>query len=456
MKNLLFTVALLISLNSVSQKNIINGKIEGYPEKYVYFMGFDGNQSNVFDSIRTDQMGGFRWNLNDEDPGLFRIIFGNDKFLDIIVNNESFSFNTTYSYPKDDVKFSVSKENSIFYDYLNKRNENQFKLELLTPLVAQYPQNEEFYKEAEKEYIQLQDNMKNYTNSVIENNPDLLVSKFIHYDKPHQIDLSVPFSEQDEYLKKHYFDDLNFDDPVLLNLNVLPGKIIGYLSLYRDPSLAKVLQEELFRQAVDSILHKTMNNEEIYYFSLQYLIDGFQMYGFDNLVDHIGKTYTLDKTCVNEERKSELEKRMDNIRKLSAGNNAPDIKIINTNEHSSPQWLSQIDSDYKLVLFWSSWCPHCKSIIPGLRDYYNQVPREKFEIISISVDTSATGYQKVSDELSIPWISFADFKGWNTQAAIDYSIYATPMMILVDKDLKIIYKPSGIAELKTKMEEFLQ
>lgn len=455
MKQLTFLILITVSLNALSQNHTINGQIEGYPDNQVYIMAFDGSQTTIIDSIQTDEVGKFSWKTEQHaEPGLYRIIFGNEKFLDLIVNQESFSFSTSYSYPRDDVEFSLSKENALLYDYFRMRNKNQYKLELITPVVAQYPQDEAFYKEAEKEYIRLQNDMKTYTSSVIKNNPKLLVSDFIQYDKPLQIDLSIPFSEQDDYLKKHYFDGLSFQDPILLKLNVLPGKIIGYLSLYRDPSLAKVLQEELFRQAVDSILYRMMNNEEIYYFALQYLIEGFRMYGFDNLVDHIGNTYSLGETCVNEERKSELEKRMENIRKLSAGNTAPDINIANG--EGKPGKLSAVDADYKLILFWASWCPHCKSIIPGLIDLYREVPREKLEIVSVSVDTSANSYNKVVDELDLPWISLADFQGWNTQAAIDYSIYATPMMILTGKDLKILYKPSGTQELRMKLREYLE
>ncbi|MBU2652186.1 MAG: AhpC/TSA family protein [Bacteroidetes bacterium] len=440
---------LFITALSFGQEYSVKGQIEGLSDEKIYIASFRGDMSRIIDSVSTDALGNFFLETTPNyKPGVYRLVFGRDQFLDLIINNENIRFKTNLESPPGNIQVSSSVENILFYDYLKKRNENQLKLELLNPIIGQYPRNDGFYPLAEAHYEILQNEFLNYTNMIIEKNEGLLVSDFIRFDRPLMIDLEVPIEKQEEYLRKHYFDGLVFDKPILLNLNILPGKIIGYLTLYRDPGIAKVLQEELFRQAVDSILLHMMDNEDIYHFTLKYLIDGFQQFGFDNLVDHIGKTYSVVETCVNEERKSELEKRMENIKKLAVGNIAPDISL-----KGQPTSLSGLSADYKLVLFWASWCPHCKSIIPGLKDVYQEFPRDFLEIVSVSVDSSQTSYEKTLQELQIPWKHEADFMGWNTQAAADYSIYATPMMFLTDRKMKILYKPSGPAELRLKLLE---
>ena len=49
---------------------------------------------------------------------------------------------------------------------------------------------------------------------------------------------------------------------------------------------------------------------------------------------------------------------------------------------------------------------------------------------------------------NLNWINVSDIRGWDGQAAKDYYIYATPTMILIDTEQKIIAKPSDINDLK--------
>jgi hypothetical protein len=63
------------------------------------------------------------------------------------------------------------------------------------------------------------------------------------------------------------------------------------------------------------------------------------------------------------------------------------------------------------------------------------------EIIAVSIDTSKTEWQKVIGDNILPWINCNDLSGWNGKAAIDYNIYATPTMFILDKNRKILAKP---------------
>jgi hypothetical protein len=49
-------------------------------------------------------------------------------------------------------------------------------------------------------------------------------------------------------------------------------------------------------------------------------------------------------------------------------------------------------------------------------------------------------------------INVSDQKGWDGKAANDYFIYATPTMLLVDSDRKIMGKPMTIEDLKNMIQ----
>ena len=48
---------------------------------------------------------------------------------------------------------------------------------------------------------------------------------------------------------------------------------------------------------------------------------------------------------------------------------------------------------------------------------------------------------------NLNWINVNDPAGWSGKASMDYSVYATPSMFLVDEEKKIIAKPMDVDEL---------
>jgi thiol-disulfide isomerase/thioredoxin len=174
-------------------------------------------------------------------------------------------------------------------------------------------------------------------------------------------------------------------------------------------------------------------------------------YGFDRVISHIAGNYEPANTCVNEERKSELEKRVENLRRLAVGNIAPDIQFKTGKEGLSG--LSAIDNKLTVILFWASWCPHCNQIIPFLKEIYEDKSLPDFELLAISIDTSASDYNQALALHATRWINYTDLGGWDSKPAVDYSIYATPTMFLIDKERRILARPVTPSDLRNELEK---
>jgi thiol-disulfide isomerase/thioredoxin len=449
------TIILIILLQSgflaFSQVNPVSATIHGLSEEMIYLADFYGDQHQIIDSVLTSVTGIFILDMQEYETGFYRIIFRNQRFIDFIYNQEPVSFTTNADKPFENIKFSASVENLIWYDYLFRKEESQYKLELLNPLLIYYPESSDFYKKVQAEYKAVQDDFENYVHSVLELNTQTYASRAIRIDKPIPLNIKLPVEKQNEYLKDHYFDGYQLDDPSMLRSNIISTKIIGYLSLYRDPSYSREKQEEEFIKAIDTILLKTMDNEDIYNFTLQYLIDGFELYGFDRVITHIAEHYQPAEACIHDHDNNELVKRMENIRNLAVGKKAPDIDIVDYNGQNFK--LSLMDSDYALIVFWATWCTHCQAIIPDLSEIYENRGPYNLEIIAIAVDTSQKAYSKYLQEHELDWINYFNPLGWDSKPAKDYSVFATPTMFLLDKNRTILAKPMAIRELKKTLEE---
>jgi hypothetical protein len=88
-------------------------------------------------------------------------------------------------------------------------------------------------------------------------------------------------------------------------------------------------------------------------------------------------------------------------------------------------------------------------MLPQIYNLYKNQKEKTFEVIAISIDISKTDWLNFIKANKLDWLNVSDLKGWDSKAALDYYIYATPTMFLIDKNRKIIAKPTTIDEIKS-------
>jgi thiol-disulfide isomerase/thioredoxin len=115
--------------------------------------------------------------------------------------------------------------------------------------------------------------------------------------------------------------------------------------------------------------------------------------------------------------------------------------------------MTDIHAGFTLILFWASWCPHCAETLPEIDKIYQKAERTRLEIVAVSLDKEKSEWEKALAEKNYSWINCCDFLGWDSPIAIDYNVYATPTMFLLDAGKKIIAKPITLNELKNDLAE---
>ena len=163
-------------------------------------------------------------------------------------------------------------------------------------------------------------------------------------------------------------------------------------------------------------------------------------------MDYIAENYTPEQ-CENEERKSDLQTRLEKYAELTIGKKAP--AFTNSDQNGEPIRLDKIKSDYALIIFWSSSCPHCIEMLPMIKNICkSSIDEKKMQVITVSLDTKKEEWIAALNGGNYPWINTCDLKGWDSQLAVDYNIYATPTMFLLNKNKEIVSKPITFNELK--------
>ncbi len=446
LKKILLPVLLSISFISFSQDYSLIGIIEDFSNKKLYLTDFYGDQKNIIDSTLSDETGKFEFNFSEDMPiGQYRILLGENNFIDIVFNKEDIQFITANLSPNENIEIISSDENRLYYDYLYNRNLCQFKIDLLSDIIDYYPEHDTFYTTVRKEYVSIQKKISDFVNDLIKNNPESYIARIAAFEKKPFLNPELSPYERQSYVKSHFFDNVNFNDTLLLHSNVISTKIVSYLSFYQDKRFSKEQLEDSFIQAVDTLMLKAFDNEKVYEFVVEYLIKGFDRFGFTKVISHIAEYSGIGEKCVNKKRKSELEKRIEGINKMAIGNQAPEIRATDINGNEII--LSEIKKENTLVVFWASSCPHCTRFLQQLKKIYNKNIND-LEIITISIDTSRTEYLSYINKNNYKWINVCDFIGWDSKPAHDYSVYATPTMYLLNKNKMIIGQPISIGEIK--------
>ncbi|WP_326936647.1 TlpA family protein disulfide reductase [Flavobacterium sp. PL11] len=151
-------------------------------------------------------------------------------------------------------------------------------------------------------------------------------------------------------------------------------------------------------------------------------------------------------------KESDAGKRMSEqlifFKQSKVGSNAPAFQGKDVrDEHIS---LEGFRNKYVLIDFWASWCAPCKEEFPYLKELSTKYGKDKFEIISISIDENLNNWKKTIEKDKINnWIHYSLVEN-NSTVKQDYFVNGIPHKVLIDKNGLIIGKWKGGGELNKK------
>lgn len=438
-----FTINTLVAQHiSVEIKNLENEK--------AYISSLNGEKVTLIDSVNAINKEIFQFNLDNPKyhTGFYRLSFDKNKWIDFVNDDEDVSISTNANNVLDSLQVVSSESNKLYYSFIKLNKAYKTKTELLQLILVRYPKEDNYYKTTQDKLTQIQNKYIEFVNVTAQKKSQSFIAKYIRSAQLPVMDISIQPQQQLAFLKTHALDNVDFNNSLLINSDIFSNKTIEYLTYYRNPQLPLELLEKEFMSAVDSILNKAKVNQQVYQHIVEYLIDGFKKFGFDKVLDYIVENYVIkDDLCLDVKTEGLIKRRIDQAKFLKIGSVVP--KIIISDLSGKQIELEYITAEKTLIVFYASWCPHCKELLPKLNEYYKTLREKKIEVFAISLDSKKDDWQNFINSNCSSLINVSDLKGWEGKAATDYFIYATPTMFLVDKDKKIIGKPLTIKEVET-------
>lgn len=443
--SILFLLVLLISNIIFAQE--IKIEIIGAKDKAALFE-IEGEKANIIDSVFS-QDNIFRFSLKDQSAGFYRLQLDNNHKITFINDGKSVILKTDYDNLFDSLHVIKSESNKLYFKFVKLNKSYKTKTYLLNIILRYYPNDDEYYSITREKLKAIQNVYSLFINKTSQKEPNSFIARYIKSAQMPIINITIPIKEQLAFLKKHSLDNVDFNDAELIFSDVFVNKAIEYLSYYKNKQLPKKVLEKEFTKAVDTLLNKAKVNELVYQHITEYLIDGFKKFGFDNVIDYIVKNYVIkDDLCLDEQTENSIQNRIDQAKLLTKGTLAPNI--IMPDKNGKVFDLSKIKSDKTLLVFYVSWCPHCKKLLPQLVKWYKN--KNNIKIIAISLDSNNKDWLKFIKDNNLDFINIKDPNGWDGDLTAKYFIYATPTMFLLDRNKKIIGKPNTLKELKYLMD----
>lgn len=460
---LLFFLAGILTVNGSAFTGYrIELQINGLQDTVSYLAYYFGERQFLKDTARVDSQGHFVFEGEDRlKPGMHMVVLPGNTYFEIIVdNNQHFSLSTSTDNLIGDLTFSNSPENTAFYEYietmqsLNKElsvMRKKLEEESLTP--DEQMRLQERINELEHEPVQVQD-------SFISKYPDGLFSQLIVAQRNPDISDVVdpndntPESRDLAYhtYKSRFWDHVNFNDERILRTPVYHSMLVRYFNNF----LLQV--PDTIIAAADVLLEKCRKNDEFFRYTLWFITNNAersQIMGMDAVFVHMVENYYNSGQAhwMTTEGLERLKKRADQLAPTLIGKKAPNISTFDID--GKPLSMHDIDADYLVVYFWESECGHCKKETPLLKELYEKYHQQGLEVFALNVEADQQKWKEAVTKYDLKWINASDpvnHSGFRD----NYDVYAIPLLLLLDRDKKIIAKKISADQLDGFMQFQLQ
>lgn len=436
-KNQFILLLILIFLQSTAQDAyVVNCKFSKFPNSHYELRGYEGLQQITLSTAESKNDGKFMLTYPKQYKGVAQLWMNGAYQTLLFLNQENINIEWNDLMNRDDLK-SSSKEYSTFLKGMKIFQDSEAKLAGLNYLIPLYSND----SLKQKIFIGELDIVTNEFSKYVKKLPDNLFVR--HYLLVKGLIEQMPKTVETYKWRApiHIEEFMTIDFKMLKNSGLYKDIINGYTHLVERFPIEEI--SPLLNQAIDKVFHELKDESTLKQELAQYWFTLLEQKSLFKSAEYLALKILNEDNCMLSEYIKDM---FEQYRSLAIGKTASniDFTFLNTtqdavNSLTVSRDLKGLKNNYKLIVFGASWCHNCQNDYNSLIEKYKKI-REKndLEIVYVSVDNDKDAFEKFYK--TAPFITVFDGKGWETKAAKDYHVFATPTYILMDKNLKILAK----------------
>ncbi|WP_298237086.1 TlpA disulfide reductase family protein [uncultured Algibacter sp.] len=429
MKRLLFLTLLAPTLMLAQHK--IKGVF--YPAKDYNFALLYKVGPTISDYVTNAEIaedGSFEFELDSTaTKGMYRLVYA--------VPQEDYNFDIMYN-GKEDVELTFMAETGVDF---KKSNPNKLlasytnSMSMVTQSIGNYFSKESKDTLALKAIFKTQrETQSNFEKAA----KGSMALDFIKANKPY-----IPKKVEDvktyiKNLEKHFFDNVDFSNPILQCSSFLEEKMLNYVF-----GMSANSEDELsvYKKNIDVVFeHMKTAPKEVQRILLFDLWQQMSDLGHESVSNYIAENYLMDvAVSLNDQ---ELLQALILYQNLSKGAIAPDfdLKIKEKDKEVTKKLTALKGAENYIIVFWSSTCSHCLDEVPQLQNFIKSREKDEMKVVAIGLEDEPYGWKN----LTYDYPEFIHVYGegkWDNEIGDAYGVTSTPTYFILDKDKKIVSKP---------------
>ncbi len=453
-------ILLFIGVFAYSQ-NSITGTFAEVANQQVILVGYNGFDTYTIDSSQTDEKGKFQLSFGTEDFGMAYLLSKDNKsFLVILFHNENLQLvGENFSLPET-IIIENGSQNLVFGQYSSEHLRREQTLSAWDYLTKIYSKDSLFgCHEIPKQVIENEKRrIKNEDSLFLASLPD---DSYVSYYLPlrklvSSVSTIAQYRTEEILATMKAFREIDYRDKRLYKSGLLKDVIESHFWLIENSgrSLDSVYKE--MNKSIDILLANLLPDEEKLNEITEYLFKLLEKRSLLKSSEYLALKLLNEQGCIlNHDYAAQLE----SYRAMKKGNRAPDIVFkgdVFAPEYGTnnfPQKLSNIESDYILVIFGASWCPQCTGELSQILLLYKKWKALSVEVVFVSLDEDEKLFKSFAGVF--PFISLCDYKKWVSPFVKDYHVFATPTIYLLNNKLEILLRPNSVKQVDSWVDWFL-
>ncbi|WP_114749740.1 peroxiredoxin family protein [Pleomorphovibrio marinus] len=461
-KNLIalnFLLSTFYFLLSTGFGQTISGNLSLLAHQNIKLEGFNGLKTYPISSITVDANCNFKLNYAKSDYGVGYLISADEKPLFVILNGEDIEIEGAALGSTETIRVIKGQENQWFEQYAKEHPKREQALSAWRYLEKTYTQDPLFsIQNAPTKAIQTEKQRINAEDAAfLANLPQDCYARWFLPTRKLVSSVSTIAQYRTEELPETIkaFRDLDYTDPRLYKSGLFKDAIESHFWLLENSgkSLDSVFIE--MQRSIDAMMVHLINDEKKLNEVTDYLFNLLERHSLFQASEYLAIKVLNETSCTID---SDLAKQLESYRAMKKGNVAPDI--IFAGDHFAPgiasnlpKKLSDVKSNYTVVVFGASGCPKCTEELPEIAKLYTKWKTQGVEVVFVSLDEDKKLFRTFVKDF--PFISTCDYKKWKSNIVKDYYVFATPTMYLLDAERKILLRPNSVKQMDAWVDWYL-
>ncbi len=437
---LIFFILLFCQCSSPAQETEIKITIKGAENKKVMFANYYQDDIQLVKEITLDEKGKAVIVFDKKLPfGIYLIIVPEITYFDILIDDDQlFEIQTDLKNPIFKMKIKKSKSNEFFYKHQKEVTTVMEKQGKIIEEIKTLTDSLEI-KKLESRISDLDQEITDIWKSEIEKNNSPFFTNML---KAMHV-FEVPYGE--------FYDYVDFSNSGLLKTPFFQNILLYHLSVHIEKPPKEIIKQN------DLLISKTKSDSSMYKYVTFFLLSQYKdicKFGINEVFIDLSDKYFLNGNAdawMNKQQIDIITRTTDRYRYSTIGNQTYNFKVLTSTGDSLEFY--DIKSKYKLLFFWKIGCGHCEEAADTLRNNYEAIKNQGFEILAINTDCkSIDKWQKYIKKHNYNWYNGVDLKS-NYATLENYYVCSSPLIYIIDKNNIIIGKLYGQTQINNFVEK---